>query len=317
MKAALRTLNETPPTFGVSKVREAAFLKLGEFFESSIRIGGAHDLVRKPNAVWREIETRLLRVLVEIACPTDEALVLWQMYNSGVIIKSDEVIMGLDVIPMLRTYGWDEPIDLTQQVARTLDFLLITHRHPDHYDKKLVRACLDMGMPVCMPESLAWEWETNVNLHAVSGSWEMDLNDIHIKGRKAFHVWREDIEDVPSVYYEVPTQTGYSFIFSGDADYTKVFEKTPDKKIDLLFLPWRNPNAAYEDGEPGQIGTTMDAVQVALDRVKPGVVLYEHYAELEHVYNGFPASYDIVADLKEKVGVPSEWLFWGERLDLA
>ena len=57
-------------------------------------------------------------------------------------------------------------------------------------------------------------------------------------------------------------------------------------------------------------------MNIALRRVKPRNVIHEHYAELKHVYDGFPASYDIALELQSKMAVPSEILFWGESLAL-
>ncbi len=99
-------------------------------------------------------------------------------------------------------------------------------------------------------------------------------------------------------------------------DYTREFEKTPEQHVDLLFLPWRNPNRFYEDGHSQQMGTTLDAARVALERVAPSAVIYTHCAELQHVYKGFPASYDMALELKRALPVPSELLFWGEKLAL-
>lgn len=317
-KKYLKTLDSYPPTFDSCPRREEAFLSIGRYLEESVRPGRTHDLVKSPNAVWAVIEHRISMALSQIEQSREDAenLRIWQWYNSGVIMKSRDVLMGLDVIPMLRTYGWHEPKRWTRRVAESLDFLLITHHHPDHYDKQLIRACLDLGKPVCMPVSLTSQWERNANLHGVTDDWSLELNDIQIRGREAFHVWRETMDAVPSVYYEVVCQAGFTFIFSGDADYTKRFEKTEGRSVDLLFLPWRNPNSLYEDGDPAQIGTTVDAVQIALDRIKPSRVLLEHYAELEHVRDGFPASYDMAVNLKRSLDVPLDWMFWGESLEI-
>ena len=122
------------------------------------------------------------------------------------------------------------------------------------------------------------------------------------------------MEDVPLVYYEVVCPGGFTFMFIGDLDYSKTLEKTPGREIDLFFIPWRHPNETFEPGHAAQTGVTVDAVKAAVEKIRPRALLFEHLAELEHVYDGFPASYDIALDLKAQVGVPSELLFWGEHI---
>jgi L-ascorbate metabolism protein UlaG (beta-lactamase superfamily) len=237
------------------------------------------------------------------------------MYNSGVIIRSGDVNIGLDTIPMLRSFNWPEPDGLTERMAELLDMLLITHHHPDHYDRRLVAECLKRDKPVFMPESLAREWEDAPTLYPAHGGMQEEQNDHLITARHALHVWREAIEDVPLVYYEITGPQEYTLLFSGDADYTRTFCKTPGISVDLLFLPWRNPNARYEEGHAEQTGTTLDAVRVAVDTIQPKAILLEHYAELEHIYQDYPASYDIALNLKKQLDTtPCDWLFWGESI---
>ena len=109
---------------------------------------------------------------------------------------------------------------------------------------------------------------------------------------------------------------GRTVVFCGDLDYTREFEKTPGRAVDLLVIPWRSPSARYEPGAAEQTAERKDAVQIALDRVRPRDLLYSHYAELGHVHDGLPASYGIAAGLKRAVSALSEFLFWGEALRL-
>ncbi len=315
----LGTLAVHPPSFSSCLPREEAFLGIGKFLEAHIRAGQQYDLEKNPNSLWNVIQNRLLAVLDEVQDTSVGAgeVHLWQMYNSGIIIKTSDMTLGFDVIPLLRAYGWAEPEGVTARIANLLDMLLITHRHPDHFDSKQVQACLAAGKSVCVPEPMASALGPCEQLHEVADGWTHSSEGAEIRGRQAYHVWRENMDDVPSVYYEVACRNGFTFLFSGDADYTKTFEKTSGQKIDLLFLPWRNPNALYEDGQPGQIGTTEDAVRIALDRVQPARILLEHYAELEHVRDGFPASYDMALMLKQALPVPCEWMFWGESIHLS
>ena len=93
-QSALKTFEAQPPNFQINVQREEAFIKLGGFLESMIREGRPHDLAQPSNAVWKSIENRLLRALEEVERVEQDEPVLWQMYNSGVIIKYDGVAIG-------------------------------------------------------------------------------------------------------------------------------------------------------------------------------------------------------------------------------
>ena len=319
MLKALEALDTHPPALKHEEKRNKAFLDIAAFLEQYTRAGDTFDLYKvNPNPIWELIAPRLARAVDEIgnADLASDEVWAWQMYNDGVIVKSGEAILGLDIFPMPRYFGWEEPAGLTESLAALFDVLVISHEHQDHYDKALVRACLNLGKPVILPEALARDWENNSLLHFARHGWSYDVVDTGFLARQGFHVWRDTMEELPLVYYEITCRNGFSFIFGGDVDCTKVFENTAGKKIDLLFLPWRNPNKLYEASHPEQIGTTLDGVKIGLSRIEPAALLYQHYAELDHVYEGLPASYDIALDLKRKLGIGSELMFWGEKLKL-
>ena len=303
-QSSIQMLDKNPPDFSPNAIREKAFLSLGKFLEKNAREKQTYDLKKKNCPLWPIIRDRLIATLDDLdqTSLTHNQVMAWQWYNCGVIIKSDDVVIGMDIIAMPRFFGWKEPPDLTERIAGQLDLLLISHQHKDHYDRKLIKACLRFGKPVFMPKPMALEWGFHPNLHGIEDGFTTDIDDLKIVARQGYHLWRQDINEVPLIYYEVTCQEGYTFIFGGD--------------IDLFFLPWRNPNAAYEDGQPEQKGSTLDAAKIAIDRIQPEKILYEHYAELDHIYGGFPHSYDIALNLKKHLPIPSELMFWGERIAL-
>lgn len=313
--ATLMVLDSTPPTFSASPIRRDAFLKIGNFIENSTRAGAPFDLKTFPNPFWQAVEARLAKAIEGIAAePADAPPTAWQLYNDGVVLTVDGLAIGLDVYPFPRRFGWPDSADLTGRLASRLDVLFVTHRHPDHYDKALVRACLERGKPVVLPAPLAADWPDFKTVLAADDGLQFNVVGLDVTARRGFHVWRATMDEVPLVYYEVVCPGGFTFLFVGDLDYSKTLEKTAGRDIDLFFLPWRHPNEAHEPGHAAQTATTFDAVQSALGKIRPRALLFEHLAELEHVYDGFPASYDIALDLKARVGVPSELLFWGERI---
>lgn len=316
---AIQVLDAHPARFRSVPERGRAFRQIGRFLERTTRAGGDWDLARKDCPIWPLVAHRLNRAIAEvrdIELARDEVH-LWQMYNHGVLIKSDEITMGFDVIVMPRRFGWKEPEDLRDAIAQAMDVLFITHRHPDHFDCALVSDCLRLGRPVIMPKPLADEYGYDPNLYPVQAGDVLELYDLRIKARRGLHVWRDSLDDVPLATYEVTCQSGYRFVFAGDLDYTAPVEGGVwRKRPDLFFVPWRSPNARFEPGHPQATGTPADAIRLLVETVRPKALLFEHYGELEHVYDGFDPSFDLALSIQVDLGIPSDLLFWGESIRL-
>ena len=315
--AALMVLDSTPPDGTGNPARREAFLRLGEFFEQTTRAGAEFDLKKTPNPVWNEIAARLDRSIAAFQTqPPDAPMTAWQLYNDGVVLTAGGWAVGLDIVPAPREFGWPEPAAQIEALADGLDMLLVTHRHHDHYDKGLVRALLKRGKPVVLPESLADQWPGFASLVPARNGQTLDLQGLGLTVRQGLHVWRDTMDELPLLYYEGVFPHGGTFLFIGDLDISQNLEKTPGRDVDVFFIPWRHPNRHFEPGHVEQTGQTVVAVRAAIERIQPRLLLYQHLAELEHVYDGFPASYDIALDLQAKIGRPSELLFWGEHIQI-
>lgn len=321
LTAAIAAIDDTAPSLARSVERASAFRLLGSVLDEYCGEGGAFDLHEvKPNPVWDAVSPRIEKAIDDAgtACEPSPGAKLWQLYNSGVLVSAGGQILGFDVIPMPRFFGWDEPEGLTDRIAKLLGALFITHRHEDHCDMTLIKACLRHGTPVFLPKSVADSCPPSPSLHPMEDGSEADIGGTHVTGRLGYHVWRENLNDPPLIYYEATLRNGFTLIFGGDVDYTKRFECAQGVEIDLAVLPWRAPNSRYEEGHEDQESTVLDALQIAAERVRPAALLHNHYGELDHIYSwGTGASYDMAIDLKQHCPTPSEVLFWGESLSLA
>ena len=314
----LGRLDALRPTWEDFPERDACFAELAGFLESHIRPGQPFDLKAiHPNPLWMLLEDRLSTALSawsKVTPGPGGVGCIRQWYSSGVIIDRAGVRLGFDVIPLLRAYDWPDRQDLTGRLADTLDALLITHRHLDHYDADLVRACLARGKPVYLPETVACQWQPQELLHAVHDGDEWIVGDLQLSAHVGPHIWRDTVEELPVCIYSVVGADDQAVVYGGDADYTRLPDLRLDVPVQLYFLPWRAPNAAYESGHELQTGTLRDAFDRLIQRIQPRAVLFQHCAELEHVHDGFPASFDLALDLKQASPVPAELLFWGETI---
>ncbi len=321
LAAGIAALDGTTPSLAWDDERADAFRLLEKVLNGNCGEGGTFDLYHvDPNPVWEAVLPRIEAAVcgAKTARVPADSVHLRQLYGSGMLFKSGDQVLGFDVIPMPPFFGWTEPEGLTERIADALDALFVTHRHEDHCDKALVQACLRKGVPVFLPDSIADTLPHSPHLYSMADGTKGRVGKVQVTARLGFHLWREEINSPQLIYYEVTLPNGYAFIFGGDVDYTKRFERTEGKHIDLVVIPWRAPNQRFEEGHAEQEASIADAIQIARERIQPAVLLHNHYGELDHIYSwGTGASYSMALDLKRTCPIPSEVLFWGEGLLLS
>jgi len=321
LAAALAAVDGTTPSFAWSDQRADAFRLLEKVLNANCGEGQAFDLYRvNPNPVWEAIAPRIEAAICDARTAEGPkgSVQVWQLYGSGMLFKTGDRVLGFDVVPMPPFFGWTEPEGLTERVADALDALFVTHRHKDHCDEGLIQTCLQKGIPVFLPDSIADTLSPSPYLYPMADGTKGRVGEVQVTGCLGFHLWREEINSPQLIYYEVMLPNGYAFIFGGDVDYTKKFERTGGDHIDLIVIPWRAPNQRFEEGHADQRATIADAIQIARERIRPAALLHNHYGELDHIYSwGTGASYGMALELKRNGSVPSELLFWGERIILS
>lgn len=285
-------------------------IEFGQFLETETRPGCPHDLVRWPNLLWQTIEARMLLGFEEFLAtnPRGNEILMLQWYNSGVFIKTAQQILAFDVLPIPRYYGWPEPAGLTERIAAAVNALMITHAHQDHFDERLVKACLAAGKMVIMPSSAVSE---GLMVCPAQNEAMLAIGDTVVRSFTGCHVWRKSAEEVPLAYYEVTVDRSFRLVFCGDADYTRGFPRVLPE-VDALFITWRNPGPKYEDGHSEQVATTYDAVKIVVDELRPARLILQHYGELDHVYKGFSPSYEMAEDLIRRFPEIASIDFWGD-----
>jgi hypothetical protein len=311
-------VNMENPVPDIPSFKSKDFLRklkdFGHFLENNCRPGAPYDLGTWPNPVWQKFQNKLLKGLENLAAGKvcNDQLCMLQGYNSGIIIKSSHTTLGFDLVPVPEYYNWPDSRNLTEKTAEAIDALFITHAHQDHFNLKLIKLMNAMNKPVYSHPEISLKFSDLIKPCPNEAGFY--FNEFKLTSRFGIHVWREDFAQVPLVYFEVETPDNFNFIVTGDNDYCKTLE-CKNSQTDLLFITWRNPSCLYENGHPEQKGTTLDAFQIAIDKVKPMRIVLQHYAELDHIYKGFSASYEIAEMLiksgkvKTDIFMPGEVIF--------
>ncbi len=294
----------------------ARLLWFGQFIEENCRRNCQFDLNNWPNPVWQALARKLFLGLEDFSKtkPEPGQVVILQWYNSGILVKTPEQVLGFDLVPIPRYYCWPDEMGLTGLLAEVIDVLFVTHNHADHFDSELIKECNRLNRPVFMhPQAVPAHLS---EIGKLPDQTSIRIGQTRVKAHHGRHVWRSLAEEVATSGFEVELAGGFRFVFCGDLDYT-VGLTNVTAEPDVLFITWRNPGPAFEDGHPEQRGNTVDAVNIAIEQVKPRMIVLEHYAELDHVYHGFSASYELALQLIRSLPVKTEILFWGDKLALS
>lgn len=285
----------------------------GNFVERECRPGCRYDLARWPNPLWQKVEAHMLAGLQRFLDAGGDAIRMLQWYNSGVLIRAAGKVVSFDLVPVPRYYGWPEPDGLSARLADAIDALFITHNHQDHCDEELIKACNVAGKPVFMHPDAALP---GIEIVKLSDGAAVSIGQITCAARYACHVWRKKPEEVPLTAFEVDFAGDFRIIFCGDADYTRGLAGVKPG-ADALFITWRNPGPQYEEGHPEQTGNTLDAIKLAIAQFAPQRLILQHYGELDHVYEGFSASYEMAVEIVRELPRLASINFWGDVVDLS
>ncbi len=197
---------------------------------------------------YSEALERLLREIPAEKVPEGH-IAIWQLYNMGYVVKTPEHCFGIDIC---HKYG--------EKLAPYIEFLCITHPHPDHYTDALCNAMAAAGKPV---------YSNFIdNGHKIDDRATINpTGDIEIVAKRVHH--GPDSKIVTTYQIDCGKATGNKVIFhAGDAyDYTEL-ENTKDV---TLFIPHTTVGLHLRN---------------AAKKLDPDYVLMSHILEMGH-----PAKY--------------------------
>ena len=208
-------------------------------------------------------------------------VVMWQLYNMGYVVKTENQCFGIDLYHKH-----------VEKLAPMIDFLLITHKHGDHYYKSLVDLLESQGKAV-------YSNFLN-NGHRVKTGDEFRIGDISVKVTTVDHnATLKNFVNTYEVNCHEQGERDYVLFFSGDAhNYEQL---NPSCKVDVFI-----PHLA--------VGLNMSK---AVEKINPSVVLMSHILELGHSITQWRWSYQYGLNECEKLNREGVYLpVWGEKIVL-
>ena len=137
------------PPEKLSPERRRLLLKVDGFVQENFPFANPESLIPltwKFSPLSSFFDFRIKKVLEEIKTTKvgKDEVVLWYIYNMGVIIKSEEKTVGVDL-----GQEWISP--KIPQLADYVDLLIFSHPHPDHLSIKAVKRAVGNSIPVVFP----------------------------------------------------------------------------------------------------------------------------------------------------------------------
>lgn len=207
-------------------------------------------------------------------------VVFWHIYNMGYVVKTPTQTFAIDV----KHRRADELVPL-------IDFLLITHKHGDHYVQPFCEAVADAGKPV-VTNFLDDEWTTPAEGR------DYVFGDCSVKARLVDHN-ATLLKFVTTYEIDCGPKSGNVVVFHvGDA--CSVNQIKADEQVDV-FIP--------------HLAVGLDVPKAVNETLKPKTMLLSHILELGHLIDQWRWSYEHGYNVVKKCANDSVILpMWGEKI---
>lgn len=219
----------------------------------------------------------------------EAGIAVWHVYNMGYVFKTADACFGIDVLG-----------PGVERLADDLDFLLVSHRHGDHWHGVLEERMIRLGKPVLsrtegMPGSTV-----------VASGGERRFGSVRVRIDLGDHVCagsRHEIarcrDSVLMFHVDCEDELGqYTVYHAGDGG--NVAKMCPDKRVDVLII---------HNSVPGQ---------KAVRQLRPRMIFASHVMELGHSpklpnFGRVPFEFAYRWSLRGLDEDQSAVLTWGER----
>lgn len=166
--------------------------------------------------VTKFIEDRYEKMVEEMKKPVKKGIKIYKLYNDGFVVKTKSVTIGWDIYRGAKMKDTPSLIsnEVIQKVVDQCDIMFLTHNHPDHIDKVVVKMFTDAGKPVIAPEKtlknndkvtrFRSEEIVNKTFEAANG---VKLEATILPGHQ---------DKMPNNIYVITSPEGYTFTQTGD-----------------------------------------------------------------------------------------------------
>ena len=205
---------------------------------------------------------------------------IWWVGNAGWLIKSDDLLIGIDLDLSTDEKAAPPPIT-AQELAGELDAVFATHHHGDHCNVPTLRAlaqgsrCTFVLPRPCLKEVAALHIPSE-RLVVPEPLHPFDLKGIHVEpvhaihGNQEFTVLTREADFVESIAHNcgyVLNIRGKRFFHPGDSVLTE--EQLGLKNIDVLFI------------SPTVHDMYLDRSMILINRLEPAYIFPQHFGTYE------------------------------------
>lgn len=270
----------------IEVIERAIAMTDGESFRRFVQTGSA-DFVRAPALAM--INASVDRVLTDVpqTVVPDGTVAIWYLYNMGLVVKTPETTFGIDI---------SMPRD--EELADLLDFLLVTHNHPDHVSERLVAAMQKKGgflngKPVVSSFLYTRQFARTPQTFT--------LGDCRVETGITDHnpFWKESVTPFRITCGRGPNAP--VLVHAGDGwDGRQLASFAPADIVFCHVKPFKGHNAAETSAV-----------------LKPKLTVILHAQEMSHGFGPQRASYALCASEAALVsisGCQAAWPIWGEKI---
>lgn len=222
--------------------------------------------------------------------PKHGEVVLWNLYNMGYIIKTPSQTFAIDLV--------HKHID---QFAGLLDFVLITHKHPDHGSKRELEAFAAAGIDVYagyMPKSMS----ENIKWRFLEDGESFQVGTVRVTGRRGDHSKKADGLKMVTTFEVDCGDDASNTVILHAGDCRNYEQLTSSEPIDFFIFHTA-------------VGLK---IQKAIDKLQPGYAVFSHAWELGHSIEKWRWTFDDLVVRSGKItGFPAERILlpcWGEKI---
>ena len=269
---AMETVQSVMNRFEPSEWKSYRNLVEGDELAEVEKSGVPYFLRQSFDKVYSEVRTTKVK---------EGTVAVWLLYNMGYVVKTPSSVFGIDI----HTKFVDKAADM-------LDFVMITHRHGDHYNIPFLRAMTAKGKAVYAAFELEGVDVTKVEHKAVYEVGE-------VKFRTTIGDHNKKLRNFVTAYeINCGANTTNTIIYhTGDSNnYTQL---TPEQPVDIFILHMA-------------VGLN---IQKAIDNIQPLHVFLAHNQELGHKVNKWRWTFHDALKLKDRLRHDHLWIqCWGERV---